>query len=175
MSVINYISNLAVPTIILTIIVWGVVEKKNTFDLFLEGSREGLEVTVKIFPTLIGIFFSIGLLRSSGIVNSCTNIMSPITKLLNVPAEIIPLAILRPISGSASVGIATDIMKLYGVDSFIGMVASVIMGSTETTLYTIAIYTSYVKIKKNRGVLWAGLAADFIGIIMAVFFCRILS
>lgn len=175
MNIVSYISNLAVPTIIIIIIIWGIIEKKPIFDLFLEGAKEGLEVTIKIFPTLIGIFFAIGLLRSSGVIEFCTNLINPVTNVLKIPSEIIPLALLRPISGSGSIGVATDIMTKYGVDTFIGKVASVIMGSTETTLYTIAVYTSCVKIKKNRGVLAASLTADFIGILSAVIFCRILS
>lgn len=175
MNIINYLSNLATPLVILIIILWGIKEKKPVFDLFLEGAKEGLEITIKIFPTLIGIFFAIGLLRSSGVISLCTNIINPIAKIFSIPSEIIPLAILRPISGSASIGIATDIMKQFGVDSFIGNLASVIMGSTETTLYTIAVYTSYVKIRKSRGVLIAALTADIVGILAAATFCRILS
>ena len=175
MSVINYISNFAVPAVILIIVAWGMFEKKPVFDLFLDGAKEGLEVTIKIFPTLIGIFFAIALLRSSGIVNLCTSLVAPVTNILRIPSEIIPLAILRPISGSAAIGVATDIMKQYGVDSFIGNVTSVIMGSTETTFYTIAVYTSYVKIRKNRGVLVAALTADIVGVLSAVTFCKILS
>lgn len=175
MNIINYISNLAIPIIILVIIIWGIIEKKLVFDLFLEGAKEGAIITFKIFPTLIGIFFAISLLRSSGLIDCCTKIISPITTCLKLPSEIMPLALVRPISGSASMGVATDIMKKYGVDSFIGKVASVIMGSTETTLYTIAVYTSCVKIKKNRGVLIAALTADFIGILSSVIICRILS
>ncbi|MBO5349730.1 MAG: spore maturation protein [Clostridia bacterium] len=175
MNIINYISTLAMPLIIAIIIIWGIIEKKPIFDLFLDGAKEGLQVTLKIFPTLIGIFFAIGLLRSSGVIDFCTNLISPITSLLNIPSEIMPLALLRPISGSASIGVATDIMTKFGVDSYIGRVASVIMGSTETTFYTIAVYTSCVRIKKNRGVLAASLTADLMGILSAVIICRILS
>lgn len=175
MNIINYISNLAMPIIIVIIVVWGIIEKKPIFDLFLQGAKEGLEVTLKIFPTLIGIFFAIGLLRSSGVIDLCTKVIMPITTIFKIPSEIMPLAIIRPISGSASIGVATDIMKNFGVDSYIGHVASVIMGSTETTLYTIAVYTSCVKIKKNRGILAASLTADLIGILSAVIICRILS
>lgn len=162
MNIITQISNFVVPVIILIIIIWGIVEKKPIFDLFLEGAKEGLEVTIKLFPTLIGLFFAIGLLRSSGIVESLTKVLNPIVSLINIPSEIMPLALIRPISGSAAIAVATDIMKKYGVDSFIGCTASVIMGSTETTLYTIAVYTSCVRIKKNRGVLAASLAADIV-------------
>ena len=175
MSVVSYMSNLAVPLVILVIILWGVIEKKPVFDLFLDGAKEGLEVTIKIFPTLIGIFLAIGMLRSSGIINAITSIIKPVTKIFNFPSEVIPLALLRPISGSASIGIGTDIMKQFGVDSFIGRATSVIMGSTETTFYTIAVYTSYVKIKKNRGILIAALIADAVGMLTAATFCRIMS
>lgn len=162
MNIITQISNFVMPVVIGIIIVWGIIEKKPIFDLFLEGAKEGLETTIKLFPTLIGLFFAIGLLRSSGVVGGLTAIISPITAIINIPSEIMPLAILRPISGSAAIAVATDIMKEFGVDSFIGRVASVIMGSTETTLYTIAVYTSCVRIKKNRGVLAASLTADVI-------------
>lgn len=175
MNVVNYMSNFAVPGVILIIILWGVLERKPVFDLFLDGAKEGLEVTIKIFPTLIGIFLAIGMLRSSGVIELVTRIVRPITKMINFPPEVLPLALLRPISGSASIGIGTDIMKQFGVDSFIGRVTSVIMGSTETTFYTIAVYTSYVKITKNRGVLFAALTADIVGMLSAVTFCRILS
>lgn len=174
MNFISYVSNLAMPVIIIIIVIWGTIEKKPIFDLFLEGAREGLEVTLKIFPTLIGIFFAIGLLRSSGFLDFCSILIGPITGMLKIPSEIIPLALVRPISGSASIGVATDIMKKCGVDSYIGSVASVIMGSTETTLYTIAVYTSCVKIKKNRGVLAASLTADLIGILSSVMICKML-
>ena len=175
MNVVNYMSNLAVPGVIFIIVLWGILEKKPVFDLFLDGAKEGLEVTIKIFPTLIGIFLAISMLRSSGVINFITSVVRPITKVLNFPSEVIPLALLRPISGSASIGIGTDIMKQFGVDSFIGNVTSVIMGSTETTFYTIAVYTSYVKITKNRGILAAALTADIVGMLSAVAFCRILS
>jgi len=99
----------------------------------------------------------------------------PILNLLKMPAEILPLAILRPISGSASMAVATDIMTKFGVDSLIGLMSSTIMGSTETTLYTIAVYTSAVKIKKTRFVLIAALFADFVGMLVSVIFWRIMS
>ena len=94
---------------------------------------------------------------------------------VNFPTEILPLAIIRPISGSSSIAVATDIMNTFGVDTNIGLIASVIMGSTETTIYTIAVYTSSVGIKKTRFVLWASLIADFVGIVTSVVVCRFLS
>lgn len=172
MNIINYISTLAVPITILFIILYAVKEKIEIFDLFLKGATEGIEITLKIFPTLIGLFLAIGMLNSSGILDFTTMIISPVLNLIGFPKEIVPLAILRPISGSASMAIATNIIKQNGVDSFIGILAAVIMGSTETTLYTIAVYTSSVKIKDTRGIIIACLAADAAGIIISFFICK---
>lgn len=175
MKIINYCSNLAIPLIFLIILLYGILEKKQLFEIFLEGAKEGIEIVVSIFPTLIGLFVAIGALRSSGILNLIINIISPITNILGFPKEIMPLAILRPISGSASLAIGTDIMKTYGVDSKIGLIVATIMGSTETTLYTIAVYSSVVKIKKTRFVLWAALIGDIVGILTSVVIWNILS
>lgn len=174
MKFINYISIVAMPLVILLILVKALRERVSVFDIFLKGATEGIEITLKIFPTLIGLFVAIGLLRTSGVLEFIIQIIAPITNLFKFPHEILPLAMLRPISGSASMAVATDIMQKYGVDSFIGMLASVIMGSTETTLYTIAVYTSSVKIKNTRLILLAALAADLTGIIISLVICRIL-
>ena len=162
------------PMTILIIIFYALKEKIAAFDIFLKGAKEGVEITFKIFPTLIGLFFAIGLLRSSAIIDLITKIISPVLNFIKFPSEIVPLALLRPISGSASMAVATDIIKQNGVDSFVGLVASVIMGSTETTLYTIAVYTSSVKIKNSRGIIVAALAADITGILVSILICKIL-
>lgn len=175
MSVLNYISNLAMPLIILIIVFYSLIERKKAFDIFLDGAKDGLNIVLNIFPTLIGLFVAIGALRSSGILDLIINFIIPILDILNFPSEIMPLAILRPISGSSSIAIATDIMKNFGVDSNIGIIAATIMGSTETTLYTIAVYTSSVKIKKTRFVLWAALTADIVGMLASVAICRMMS
>ncbi len=175
MNIINYLSSVAMPAVILIIITYGLVEKNKVFDTFLDGAKEGLEIVFKIFPTLIGLFVAIGALRSSGILDLIINSIQPALKLFNIPSQIMPLALLRPISGSASIAVATDIMREFGVDSNIGLIASTIMGSTETTLYTIAIYTASVGIKKTRFILYAALAADIAGMIASVVIWRILS
>ena len=162
MSLINYISVVAMPIVIFIIIGNALREKVPVFDLFLKGAKDGLEIVLKIFPTLIGLFVAIGMLRSSGVIDFITRVASPVTSFF-MPNEILPLAILRPISGSASMAVATDIIKMNGVDSFIGVLAAVIMGSTETTLYTIAVYSSSVKAKNTRFVLFASLIADITG------------
>ena len=175
MQTINFISSLAMPLIILLIVTYGLMEKNKVFDDFLEGAKEGIEIVFSILPTLVGLFVAIGALRNSGILDMIIRIITPLLNVIHFPSEIMPLAMLRPISGSGSIAVATDIMKTYGVDSNIGIIASVIMGSTETTLYTIAVYTSCVKIKKTRFVLVASLIADVVGMLVSVGICGILS
>ena len=175
MKFIEYFSNIAMPLMIIIIVIYGVVERKKVFDIFLEGAKEGIGVVLNIFPTLVGLFVAIGALRSSGIIDMIINLLTPVLNLVNFPTGILPLALIRPISGSSSIAVATDIMNKFGVDSNIGLMASVIMGSTETTVYTIAVYTSSVGIKKTRFVLWAALFADFVGIVVSVIVCRLLS
>lgn len=172
---ITYMSTIAMPLIIFIIVFVGLSEKKKTFDIFLKGAKEGIEITIKILPTLVGLFFAIGMLRNSGTIDIIIKFLNPLLVKFNIPSEILPLAILRPISGSGSIAIATEIMRSYGTDTLIGLIASVIMGATETTIYTIAVYTSSVKIKNTRFVLWAALIADFVGMATAVMVCRILS
>ena len=140
--------------------------------MFIKGATKGIDITIKIFPTLIGLFFAIGLLNNSGVINFLVQLISPILDYIKFPKEIVPLAILRPISGSASMAVATEIIKENGVDSIIGLIACVIMGATETTLYTIAVYTSAVKIKNTRHILIASLMADITGIIMSIIICN---
>ncbi len=175
MRAIEYFSNIAMPLMIIVIVFYGVIERKKVFDIFLDGAKEGIGVVINIFPTLVGLFVAIGALRSSGVIDLIVRFLTPAFNMVNFPTEILPLSIIRPISGSASIAVATDIMKNFGVDSNIGLIASVIMGSTETTVYTIAVYTSSVGIKKTRFILWAALIADFVGILTSVVVCRFLS
>ncbi len=173
MQYINFFSSLAMPLIILLIVVYGLIEKNKVFDTFLIGAKEGIGIVVSIFPTLIGLFLAIGALRSSGILDFAISLLSPILQVFKFPTEIMPLALIRPISGSSSIAVATDLMKTYGVDSRIGLMAAVIMGSTETTFYTIAVYTASIGIKKTRFVLIASLIADFVGIVISIIVCRL--
>ena len=175
MKILNYMSSAAIPIIMLLIIVYGLLERNKVYDTFIEGAKEGIEIVYNIFPTLIGIFIAVGALRSSGILDLIINLISPITNVFKIPSEIMPLALVRPISGSASTAVATDIMTNFGVDSKIGLIASTIMGSTETTFYTIAIYTACVGIKNIRFVLAAALIADFVGMIFSVVIWEFLS
>ena len=148
---------------------FSVKENKNSVDIFIDGAKNGAKTVINLFPTLLCLFVAIGALRTSGVIEGIINLIKPIVSLFNFPIEVLPLAILRPISGSASMAIATDIMTNFGVDTKIGLISSTIMGSTETTLYTIAVYTSCIKVKNIRFVLWTALFADLVGILVSNF------
>lgn len=169
---INYISVIIIPTMIFMIVLEALLEKKEVFNLFIEGVREGFQICIKIFPTLLGLFVAIGMIRMSGIIELVSKIIYPIIYAFRIPAEILPLGIIRTISGSAALSMATDIMKTSGVDSYIGNIASVLMSATETTIYTIAIYTSTLKVKKSGKVLLISIFGDFLALILAVNICK---
>ncbi len=161
-----------IPVIILIIIIFGLIKEKDIFSPFIEGAAEGLKVTIEIFPNILGIMVAIHMLKASGAVAMLSNALAPALKYTGMPPEIVPLALLRPISGSGSLGIVSDILKTYGPDSSIGRIASVMMGSTETTFYTVALFFAAAKVKNIRHTLRAALAADVAGIVCSVIVCR---
>lgn len=169
MNIILFISQTAILVFIGIVIIFGLIEKKNLFELFVEGCYEGIKVVWGLFPTLLALLVAVGMLSSSGVIDILSKLLYPLFKMINISKELIPLVLLRPISGSTTTAVATDIMRNCGVDSNIGLIASTIMGSTETTIYVIALYTSKIKIKNIKEVLLIGLLADFIGICISVF------
>ena len=168
MTIVSYLSEIIIPFVIVFVIGYGIVEKKNVYDIFIKGAKNGVKIVIKLFPTLLAIFLAINMLRNSGVIDFIINCVKPILNILNIPVEIMPLALLRPISGTASMAVATDIIKASGVDSKIGLIAATIMGATETTFYTIALYTSSIKVKKIRFALVASLIADVVGMATAI-------
>lgn len=165
----------AIPSIIIITLLFSVKERKNTFENFIIGAKNGMCTVIEIFPTLIGLFVAVTMLRASGILNMLINLCYPIFTLVGIPAEILPVAILRPISGSSALAIGTDIMKQYGIDSNIGLIISTMLGSTETTIYAISIYTRGKNYKNSWKVLCIALFGDFIAVLLSVYLCRILS
>ena len=166
----EYISVFCVPAIILIVIVSGFLGKVRIYDAFMDGAKEGLVTTFKIFPALVGLIVSIGMLRASGTLGLITDILKPITEKIQMPSEVVPLALMRPLSGSGAIAVLTDIFVNHSPDSFVGRCASVMMGSTETTFYTIAVYYGSVGINKVRHTIKSALIADFTGMILAVVF-----
>ncbi len=162
------ISKIILPIFIFIIVFYGVKKKINVYDTFLEGAKEGLMTTFSIFPAVIAMIFAINIFLDSNFLGFVMKALSPIIGNINVPLEIIPMAILRPVSGTASLAIMNDIFKTFGPDSFVGRLASILQGCTDTTIYVIALYFGTVKITKIRHALWGGLFADLIGIIAAI-------
>lgn len=153
--------NIILLATISIIIVSALVRRVPLFETFLEGAREGLGTSISILPALIGLLLGVSMLRASGALELFSQLISPVCSALNIPAEIVPLALMRPVSGSGAMAIVQDVMRQSGVDSFAGRVAAVMMGSSETTFYTIAVYYGSVGIKRTGITLPAALSADF--------------
>ena len=173
-SIVNVISAVAIPLFILVFLGWGLIKKVKVYEVFVEGAKEGFNTAVRIIPFLVAMLFAIGIFRASGAMDVVVALLSPVTSLIGMPAETLPLALLRPLSGSGSMGLMTELMKSHGPDSFIGVLASTMFGSTETTFYIIAVYFGSVGVKNTRHALPAGLIADLFGMLGAVFIVRIL-
>ena len=168
------IANLLIPLIAMTVIIYGLYKKVNIYDSFINGVSEGLKMSLEIFPTIMAMVIAINLITSSGIINYLTEILSYPLSLIKFPSEILPIALLRPISSSASLIVMNDILKTYGPDSFLGMLASIIQGSTDTTIYILGMYFSSVGIKKIKYSLIVGLLADLSCIIIALIVLNII-
>lgn len=168
MKFIQYFCDSAIVFIIGFVVIYGVIEKKNVFKIFLDGVVEGEKLVVSLVPTWIGLFVVVGMLKSSGIIDFFSEKLYIILKKIFLYKEILPLVFLRPISGSTSTAIGIEIMKNCGVDSDIGMLTSCIMGSTETTIYVVALYTAKLSQKNIKPVVVIGLIADFLCIIYSI-------
>ena len=173
-NIINLIAVTAIPLIILIFLAWGAVKKVKVYESFVEGAKEGFTTAIRIIPYLVAMLFAIGMFRASGAMDLLVKALSPIMDIIGLPAETLPMAFMRPLSGSGSLGIMTELMKAHGPDSFIGVLASTMYGSSETTFYVLAVYFGAVQIKNTRHAVPAGLIADFFGMLGALFICRVL-
>lgn len=156
------------PTLIFGMILVGVVRGVPVYESFIEGAKEGFNLGVMIIPYLIAILSAIGMFRSSGGLEMMVGWIEPVTSLINLPGEVLPLALLRPLSGSGAFGITAELVQTYGADSYIGNLASTMNGSTETTFYVLAVYFGSVGVHRYRHALWAGLAADITGVFASI-------
>lgn len=173
MKIIQYFSSSAVIFIIGFVVVYGVLEKKNVFEIFLKGVIEGEKIVIDLFPTWLGLFVAVGMLKASGIIDFFVEKLYLILKNIFIYKEILPLIFLRPISGSTATAMGIEIMKNCGVDSNIGLLTSCIMGSTETTIYVITLYTAKLKRKNIKPVLVIGLLADFLCVVFCMMALKI--
>lgn len=161
-----------IPLILLVFIGLAQIKKVKVYEKFVEGAKEGFNVGVKIIPYLVAMLVAIAMFRASGALDVLTFALKPFTDLIGMPSEVLPMALMRPLSGSGSLGVMTELMKTHGADSLIGFMASTMFGSTETTFYVVAVYFGAVGIRKTRYALPAGLLADAAGLIAATMICR---
>ncbi len=169
----EYLSSLAIPVIICIAGAFMIFGKKPYFERFTEGAKDGLRTAVGILPTLIALMIAIGMLNASGLTELVALKISPITGKLGIPSELLPLLLTRPLSGSASTAAYSSLLEKYGADSFAGLCASVIMGSSDTMLYVIGVYFSSVGIKKSRWAIPCALAVMLFCIFFSCLLCRI--
>lgn len=169
----SIVSVYAVPLLVCIIICSGIKSRINIFDTFTTGAKEGFTAVFSIAAPLLGLMAAIGVLRASGVMELLSNLISPITNLVGIPADLVNFALLRPVSGSGSLALANDIFASEGVDSFVSNAASVMMGSTETTFYVLAIYFGAVGVKKTRYAPLCSLTADCVSFVASIIAARV--
>lgn len=170
----NFISNLIIPILVLGIVGYGIYKKINVYDVFIEGAVESFDMVIKIFPNLLAMILAINILLNSNVLNILESVLKPLLSLIEIPFEIVPMSLMRPLSGTSSLVILNNLFSEYGPDSFIGTLGSIIQGSTDTTFYVLTLYFGSIGIKKIRYGLVVGLLADLIGIIASLFIVKIL-
>jgi len=171
----NELSRYIIPLLLVGIPFYGLVVKKvKVYESFVEGAKEGFSIAVRIIPYLVAILVAIGMFRASSALDMLLTLLSPVLNFIGFPPENLPLALMRPLSGSGSLGLLTDLINQHGAESLIAKIGATMFGSTETTFYVLAVYFGSIGIKRSRHALIAGLIADAVGIISAVYLCRLL-
>jgi len=168
------ISSLIIPLMVLGIVLYGIIKKVNVYDVFIEGAKDSFDIVLSMFPNLLAMILGINIFLKSNLLTSLINFINPILQFIKLPYQVLPMALIRPISGSSSLAFLNNIFSEFGPDSFLGRLGSVIQGSTDTTFYIITLYFGCVGIKKIRYALWAGLFADLIGIISSIIIVNLL-
>lgn len=166
------VSNMIMLSFVVGIPLYATCKKINAFETFLIGAKRGFETSLQILPSLIGLMVAIAMLGASGFFDALYHLLSPLLSFMGFPADLLPLALIRPFSGSTATGVMAEIIHNNGGDALISKMAATIMGSTETTFYVIAVYFGAVGITKVRHAIWAGLMADLAGIFASVYICR---
>ncbi|MBK7630534.1 MAG: spore maturation protein [Ignavibacteriales bacterium] len=174
-DLVQIISTIAIPFFIFVFVGYGVIKKVKVYEQFVEGAKEGFNIAIRIIPYLVAMLVAIAIFRAGGAMdNWLIPILRIVTDPLGMPAEALPMALMRPLSGSGSLGVMADIIAVHGPDSFIGILVSTFFGSSETTFYVLAVYFGAVNIKNTRHALAAGLAADVAGMLGALFIVKLL-
>ncbi len=168
------LSTALVPLLLLLIPVLALARRVKVYDAFVAGAKDGFAVAVKIIPYLVAMLVAIAMFRASGAMDLLARALGPLTGLVGMPAEALPPALLRPLTGSGTLALVSELMKTHGPDSFVGRLAATIYGSTETTFYVLAVYFGAAGITRTRHAVAAGLLGDAAGIAAALLFCRLL-
>ncbi len=171
-KLLNIISLWALPVLLAGVLTIGIFKKVPIYEEFTKGAKDGFKVAVNIIPYLVAIIVGISMFRASGAVENIATLLAPVLSKFNIPADTLPLMIVRSLSGSAALGVFSDIANNLGPDSYATKLAAVMVGSSETTFYVLAVYFGAVGISKIRYALIVGLLADLIGIISAVLVCN---
>jgi len=174
MGVVTVLSVWLIPCFLLIVLATATWKKVPTYETFVEGGKEGIKMAFNLLPFLVGMIVSISILRSSGALEAMIGIISPLLAYVGIPPDIVPLALVRPISGTAALGMTTELIDTHGPDSFIGRLASTMQGSTDTTLYILTVYFGAVGIRKMGDALKVGLLADLAGIIASIIIVSII-
>lgn len=167
-----FLSDIMIPLLIFCVVGYGLLNKHNIYEEFIEGAKDGFQTVIGIMPTLIGLMVAVGILRASGFLDAVTNVGSFLMEKTGIPSELLPITIIKMFSSSAATGLLLDIYKEYGADSLLGRMASIMMGSTETIFYTMSVYFMTVKVKKTRHTLPGALLATLAGTIASVILAR---
>ena len=175
MKIISMISSFMIPLVLFYIIGYGIMNREKVYDIFIDGVKEGFKIVAGIAPTLVGLMVAVGVIRASGALDMLAKLLTPIGELLQIPAQIIPLILVRLFSTSAANGLVFDLFKEYGTDSNIGLIASIVMSCTESIFYIMSVYFLSVKVKKSRWTLAGGLLATLAGVAASVFIAGILT
>lgn len=172
-AIFSVVSAWTIPVLVTTVVLYASWKKVPIFDTFVQGGKEGFAIAVGLIPYLVGMLVALGIFRESGAFDLFVELVNPLTRLLGIPAEVLPLAIMRPISGNGALAIATEIMQRFGPDSLLGLIAGTMQGSTDTTFYVLTVYFGSVGIKKIRYSMTVGLLADIVGFLASVAVCSL--
>ena len=173
-TAIGLLSTFVLPLMIVGIPLYGLARRVPVYESFVDGGKEGFSLAVRILPYLVGILFAVGMFRASGAMDALANALDPLLSLVGFPPELLPMALIRPLTGSGSAALVADLAQTYGVDDIRTRMGATMFGSSETTFYVIAVYFGAVGIKRTRHAVPAGLIADFAAVVLAVWICRLL-
>jgi spore maturation protein B len=172
--VVSAVSVLSIPFLLSAIPLFAILRRVKVYEEFVDGAKEGFDVAIRIIPYLVAMLVAVGMFRAAGGIALLSHVLSPVLSLVGFPPDLVPMVLVRPLSGSGSLGFFTELVKQFGPDSLIARMAGTIFGSTETTFYVLAVYFGSVAVRRTRHALLAGLTADFVSVVVAFYVCRIM-